>query len=141
MLFPNDREALRRMYLEAWQRHRDGLPLEPQAQEIENKRRHGMGYLGLGSALTMLGIRYGSEESLAFTEKVTRELAVTGWECALELAKEKGAKRAIPLPVSAPFHCSLMQPAAEAMAAALSEVAFHAPAVPLVGNTWDGPAA
>jgi ribonucleoside-diphosphate reductase alpha chain len=67
-----------------------GLPLEPQAQEIENKRRHGMGYLGLGSALTMLGIRYGSEESLTFTEKVTRELAVTGWECALELAKEKG---------------------------------------------------
>ena len=67
-----------------------GLPLERQAQEIENKRRHGMGYLGLGSALTMLGMRYGSEESLAFTEKVTRELAVTGWECALELAKEKG---------------------------------------------------
>ncbi len=67
-----------------------GLPLERQAEEIENKRRHGMGYLGLGSALTMLGIRYGSEKSLAFTEKVTRELAVTGWECALELAKEKG---------------------------------------------------
>ena len=67
-----------------------GLPLEQQAKEIESKRRHGMGYLGLGSALTMLGIRYGSEESLAFTEKVTRELAVTGWECALELAREKG---------------------------------------------------
>ena len=67
-----------------------GLPLERQAQEIENKRRHGMGYLGLGSAITMLGIRYGSEESLEFTEKVTRELALTGWECALELAREKG---------------------------------------------------
>ena len=67
-----------------------GLPLEQQAKEIESKRRHGMGYLGLGSALTMMGIRYGSEESLAFTEKVTRELALTGWECALELAKEKG---------------------------------------------------
>ncbi|NNL06132.1 MAG: ribonucleoside-diphosphate reductase, adenosylcobalamin-dependent, partial [Gammaproteobacteria bacterium] len=49
-----------------------------------------MGYLGLGSALTMLGIRYGSKESLEFTEAVTRELALTGWECALELAKEKG---------------------------------------------------
>jgi ribonucleoside-diphosphate reductase alpha chain len=67
-----------------------GLPLEQQRKEIESKRRHGMGYLGLGSALTMLGIRYGSKESLEFTEKITRELAMTGWECALELAKEKG---------------------------------------------------
>ena len=68
----------------------NGLPLERQRTEIENKRRHGMGYLGLGSALTMMGVRYGSEESLAFTEKVTRELAMAGWESALELAKEKG---------------------------------------------------
>jgi ribonucleoside-diphosphate reductase alpha chain len=67
-----------------------GLPLEQQRKEIESKRRHGMGYLGLGSALTMLGMRYGSEESLEFTEKITRELAMAGWECALELAKEKG---------------------------------------------------
>jgi ribonucleoside-diphosphate reductase alpha chain len=67
-----------------------GLPLEQQAREIISKRRHGMGYFGLGSALTMLGIRYGSEQSLSFTEDVTRELAVTGWRCALELAKEKG---------------------------------------------------
>ncbi|MBF9060027.1 ACP S-malonyltransferase [Rhodobacterales bacterium HKCCSP123] len=55
-------------------------------------------------------------------------------ERAVEIAKLQGAKRAVMLPVSAPFHCSLMQPAAEAMAAALSEVAFHAPKVPLVGN-------
>ncbi len=68
----------------------NGLPLEKQRTEIENKRRHGMGYLGLGSALTMMGVRYGSDESLAFTEKVTRELAMAGWESALELAKEKG---------------------------------------------------
>ena len=68
----------------------NGLPLEQQRIEIENKRRHGMGYLGLGSALTMMGIRYGSDESLVFTEKVTRELAMAGWESALELAKEKG---------------------------------------------------
>lgn len=68
----------------------NGLPLEQQRHEIKNKRRHGMGYLGLGSALTMMGIRYGSDESLAFTEKVTRELALAGWETALELAKEKG---------------------------------------------------
>ncbi len=68
----------------------NGLPLAQQRQEIQNKRRHGMGYLGLGSALTMMGIRYGSDESLVFTEKVTRELALAGWESALELAKEKG---------------------------------------------------
>jgi ribonucleoside-diphosphate reductase alpha chain len=69
----------------------NGLPLEQQRKEIEAKRRHGMGYLGLGSALTMMGVRYGSEESLEFTEKVTKELAMAGWEAALELAKEKGA--------------------------------------------------
>ena len=68
----------------------NGLPLEQQRNEIISKRRHGMGYLGLGSALTMMGIRYGSDESLVFTEKVTRELALAGWEAALELAKEKG---------------------------------------------------
>ena len=53
---------------------------------------------------------------------------------AIELAKEMGAKRAIPLPVSAPFHCPLMQPAAEAMRDALSYVVVEAPAVPLYAN-------
>ena len=67
-----------------------GLPLEQQGREIVSKRRHGMGFFGLGSALTMMGMRYGSEQSLAFTEQVTRELALTGWRCALELAQEKG---------------------------------------------------
>ncbi len=69
----------------------NGLPLQQQRDEIESKRRHGMGYLGLGSALTMMGVRYGSEKSLEFTEKVTRELSLAGWEAALDLAKEKGA--------------------------------------------------
>ncbi len=68
----------------------NGLPLEPQRQEIFSKRRHGMGYLGLGSTLTLLGMKYGSPESLAFTEEVTREMALTGWRVALELAREKG---------------------------------------------------
>jgi ribonucleoside-diphosphate reductase alpha chain len=68
----------------------NGLPLEPQRREIADKRRHGMGYLGLGSTLTLLGMKYGSPESLTFTEKVTRELALTGWRTALELAQEKG---------------------------------------------------
>ena len=55
-------------------------------------------------------------------------------ERALILAKEAGAKRALPLPVSAPFHCTLMQPAADAMAQALAEVTLNAPSVPLVAN-------
>ena len=68
----------------------NGLPLEKQRHEIKTKRRHGMGYLGLGSALAMLRIPYGSAESVKFTEEVTREMAITGWEQALELAEEKG---------------------------------------------------
>nr|VFJ88779.1 MAG: ribonucleoside-diphosphate reductase class II [Candidatus Kentron sp. LFY] len=68
----------------------NGLPLTPQQNEIRQKRRHGMGYLGLGSTLTMLGMRYGDEESLRFTEQVTREMAVRGWRTALALGREKG---------------------------------------------------
>jgi len=68
----------------------NGLPLEQQRREIRRKRRHGMGYLGLGSAMTLMGMKYGSDESLAFTDKVTRELAMTGWRAGLSLAKEKG---------------------------------------------------
>jgi len=67
-----------------------GLPLEGQGREIMHKRRHGMGFLGLGSTLTMLRMKYGDENSIAFTEKVSQELAVSGWRTALELAKEKG---------------------------------------------------
>ncbi|MBY5971071.1 ACP S-malonyltransferase [Ferrimonas balearica] len=55
-------------------------------------------------------------------------------ERAVEIAKGRGAKRAVLLPVSAPFHCALMQPAAEAMQEALAGVEFKAPAVPLVAN-------
>lgn len=69
----------------------NGLPLEKQRQEIINKRRHGMGYLGLGSTLTLLGMEYGSAESLEFVERVSREMAIEGWRQALEIAKEKGA--------------------------------------------------
>lgn len=68
----------------------NGLPLGKQRHEITHKRRHGMGYLGLGSTLTMMGLTYGDEASIAFTERVSRELAVAGWEASLDLAKEKG---------------------------------------------------
>jgi ribonucleoside-diphosphate reductase alpha chain len=68
----------------------NGLPLEKQRHEITSKRRHGMGYLGLGSTITMLGMKYGNTESLVFTEQVTKEMALEGWKTGLELAKEKG---------------------------------------------------
>ena len=55
-------------------------------------------------------------------------------ERAVEIAKAKGVKRAMMLPVSAPFHCALMQPAADAMAEALSQVSVKPPRVPLVAN-------
>ncbi|WP_150048342.1 MULTISPECIES: adenosylcobalamin-dependent ribonucleoside-diphosphate reductase [Methylomonas] len=68
----------------------NGLPLQKQRDEITGKRRHGMGYLGLGSTITMLGLKYGNAESLDFTEEVTKVMAVEGWKTGLELAKEKG---------------------------------------------------
>ncbi len=68
----------------------NGLPLQGQRDEIHRKRRHGMGFLGLGSTITLLGMKYGSKPSVAFTEKVSRELAIAGWQAALDLAREKG---------------------------------------------------
>jgi ribonucleoside-diphosphate reductase alpha chain len=73
----------------------NGLPLPEQREEIMSKRRHGMGFLGLGSALTLLGIPYGSAASLEFTERVAREMAITGWKVGLELAQEKGPAPAL----------------------------------------------
>jgi ribonucleoside-diphosphate reductase alpha chain len=68
----------------------NGLPLAQQRDEITRKRRHGMGFLGLGSTITMLCMKYGSKKSIEFTEKVSREMAIAGWEAGLELAREKG---------------------------------------------------
>lgn len=66
------------------------------------------------------------------------QIVISGAKPAVELAisgaKEAGVKKAVLLPVSAPFHCSLMQPAADAMAAALSEIEIKSPAAPLVAN-------
>jgi ribonucleoside-diphosphate reductase alpha chain len=70
---------------------RANLPLLAQTHEIEYKRRHGMGYLGLGSALAMLCLEYGSDLSAEFTERVTKILAVEGFRAGADLAKEKGA--------------------------------------------------
>jgi ribonucleoside-diphosphate reductase alpha chain len=68
----------------------NGLPLGGQRDEIIRKRRHGMGFLGLGSTITMLCMKYGSKKSVAFTQNVSREMALAGWEAALDLAREKG---------------------------------------------------
>ena len=68
------------------------------------------------------------------------QVVVSGAKSAVEratgIAKEMGAKRAVMLPVSAPFHCALMQPAADVMAEALASVEIGAPAVPLIANVW-----
>jgi ribonucleoside-diphosphate reductase alpha chain len=68
----------------------NGLPLGKQRDEIERKRRHGMGFLGLGSTLALLGMKYGSQKSEEFTEKVARDMALAGWYESLKLAREKG---------------------------------------------------
>ncbi len=68
----------------------NGLPLLKQRDEIKRKRRHGMGFLGLGSTITMLRMRYDESKAVSFTEDISRELALAGWEEALELAREKG---------------------------------------------------
>ena len=68
----------------------NGLPLQQQRDEILRKRRHGMGFLGLGSTMTMLKMKYGSQESCEFTERIARDMAVAGWETGLSLAREKG---------------------------------------------------
>ena len=79
-----------------------------------------------------------SEIVAAANDNSFGQVVVSGHKAAVEkavaLATAKGAKRAIILPVSAPFHCALMQPAADAMKAALAEVTMNAPAVPLVAN-------
>jgi ribonucleoside-diphosphate reductase alpha chain len=68
----------------------NGLPLPQQRREIETKRRHGIGYFGIGSAVTMMCMKYGSEEAVAFADAVSRELAIVGWEEGVALAEEKG---------------------------------------------------
>src|SRR6516225_6359797 len=67
------------------------------------------------------------------------QVVVSGDKAAVEIAKGKGAKRAMLLPVSAPFHCALMQPAADAVAQALTSVKVNAPVVPVVANVLAKP--
>jgi len=105
--------------------------------------------VGVGAMAALLGLDFaqatavaaeaaGGEVCQAANDNDPAQVVVSGHkaavERALEIAKAKGAKRAILLPVSAPFHCALMQPAADAMAEALAGVTIHAPKVPVVAN-------
>jgi len=105
--------------------------------------------VGMGAMAALLGLDFADacevakaaaqgEVCEAANDNAPGQVVVSGHraavERAVEIAKSRGAKRAILLPVSAPFHCALMQPAAEAMAKALAEVAMHPPSVPVVAN-------
>ena len=105
--------------------------------------------VGIGAMAALLGLDFEATEAVAAeaaqgevcqaaNDNDPAQVVVSGHkgavERALDFAKARGAKRAILLPVSAPFHCALMQPAAEAMAEALADVVIAAPAVPLVAN-------
>jgi [acyl-carrier-protein] S-malonyltransferase len=94
--------------------------------------------LGLEEVRAVAAEAAGAEVVEAANDNDPAQVVISGHAAgvarAVEIAKAKGAKRAVMLPVSAPFHCALMAPAAEEMAAALSEVAIRAPAVPVVAN-------
>ncbi len=85
----------------------------------------------------------GDEVCVAANDNAPGQIVISGHkaavERAIELAKEKGAKRGILLPVSAPFHCSLMQPAADEMRGALADVIIKAPSIPVIANVIAAP--
>lgn len=110
--------------------------------------------VGTGAMAAFLGIDFATAVEIAAEAAETEvcqtandnsdgQIVVSGHKSAVEralvIAKAKGAKRAILLPVSAPFHCALMQPAAEAMAEALSLVAMREPSVSVIANVVAGP--
>jgi [acyl-carrier-protein] S-malonyltransferase len=105
--------------------------------------------VGVGAMAALLGLDFETARAVAeeaaegevcqaANDNDPAQVVVSGHkaavERAVEIAKAKGAKRALMLPVSAPFHCALMQPAADRMAEALADVAIAAPAVPVVAN-------
>ncbi len=105
--------------------------------------------VGEGAMAAMLGLSFEDAQAVAAeaaagevcsaaNDNADGQVVISGSKAAVEraavLAKEKGAKRAMLLPVSAPFHCALMQPAADAMAEALAGVEMKAPSVPVVAN-------
>jgi [acyl-carrier-protein] S-malonyltransferase len=105
--------------------------------------------VGVGAMAALLGLDYdaavavaaeaaGGEICQVANDNDPAQVVISGHKAAVEraceIAKAKGAKRALLLPVSAPFHCALMEPAAAVMAEALATVEMHAPVVPVVAN-------
>ena len=110
--------------------------------------------VGTGAMAALLGLDFDTASQVAdeaaqaevcqaANDNAPGQIVVSGHktavERAIEIAKTRGAKRAMLLPVSAPFHCALMQPAADVMADALASVEMNAPSVPLVANVVAGP--
>jgi [acyl-carrier-protein] S-malonyltransferase len=111
--------------------------------------------VGEGAMAALLGVDFAAAEAIcadaaegevcqAANDNGGGQVVISGHKAAVEramtLAKERGAKRALALPVSAPFHCALMQPAADAMAEALAKVDLRAPLVPVYANVTAAPA-
>ena len=105
--------------------------------------------VGVGAMAAILGLELDDVRAIAASvsngeiceaanDNSPGQIVISGHKAAVEaamaLATQKGAKRALPLPVSAPFHCKLMAPAAEKMAAALASAKMNAPVVPVVAN-------
>lgn len=122
--------------------------------KIRGKAMQAAAPVGVGAMAALLGLDFATATAVAAeaaqgevcqaaNDNSDGQVVVSGSKAAIdraiEIAKAKGAKRAILLTVSAPFHCALMQPAAEAMAKALSEVQMHAPSTPLVSNVLAAP--
>ncbi|VAV89696.1 Malonyl CoA-acyl carrier protein transacylase [hydrothermal vent metagenome] len=110
--------------------------------------------VGVGAMAALLGLDFdvaaevaaeaaGEEVCTAANDNANGQVVISGHkaavERAIEIAKQRGAKRGILLPVSAPFHCSLMQPAADEMAEALAETTIMAPCVPVIANVTAAP--
>jgi [acyl-carrier-protein] S-malonyltransferase len=109
--------------------------------------------VGIGAMAALLGLDFAAVQEVAAeaaqgeicqaaNDNDPGQVVVSGHKAAVEraceIAKERGARRAVMLPVSAPFHCALMQPAADVMAQALADVVINAPVVPLVANVRAG---
>ncbi len=112
--------------------------------------------VGTGAMAALLGLDFASAAAAAAegaqgdvcqaaNDNSDGQVVISGHKAAVEraseIAKAKGAKRAVMLPVSAPFHCALMQPAADAMAEALAKTQMRAPVVPVIANVKAGPLA
>ncbi|MEO6608285.1 MAG: ACP S-malonyltransferase [Aestuariivirga sp.] len=122
--------------------------------KIRGKAMQAATPVGVGAMAALLGLDFATASAVAAeaaqgdvcqaaNDNSDGQVVISGTKAAVdracEIAKAKGAKRAILLPVSAPFHCALMKPAADAMAQALSQVTMNAPAVPLISNVLAAP--